>query len=154
MADKARKGDQDFRLVDADTQTAAKIDSSGRLLVSPEAATPSDTTEVIRVAQSSINSDQDTIYSITNGKVLTLQIFQAGAELNSIGGSKISLYEDPNGNLSVLNLITVLYVNGASAEASLSTSFSGNGTRRIVMRRSVFAGSSREVFGRFKGFEV
>ena len=154
MGDRSRKGDQEFRLVDPDTQQAAKIDSSGRLLVSPEAATPADTTEVIRVAQSSISGNNDTIYTVTNGKILTLQIFQSGAELNSIGGSKVSLYEDPNGNLSVLNLIVVLYVNGSSAEASISTSLVGNGTRRLVMRRSVFSGSSREVFGRWKGFEV
>lgn len=154
MSDIARKGDIQARIVDPDTQTAVKVDSSGRLLVSPEAATPIDTTEVVRVAQSSINSDADTLYTITDGTTLVLQVFQAGAELNSIGGSKISLYEDPNGNLSVLNLIVVLYVNGSSAEASISTTLTGNGTRRLLMRRSVFSGSSREVFGRFKGFEI
>ena len=152
MADKVRKGDIEVRIVDED-QNAVKIDSSGRLLVSQEAATPADTTEVIKVAQTSINSDTDTLYTITNGKTLTLQIFDAGAEANATAGSKVSLYEDPNGNLSVLNLITVLYVNGTSAEASLSTSFEGNGTRRIVMRRSSLGGGNREVFGRWKGFE-
>lgn len=153
MADIVRKGDQEVRIVDSSGQYTAKVDSSGRLLVSPDAATPEDTTEVTRVAQSSINADTDTIYTITSGKILTLQVFQAGSEQSSTAGSKVSLFEDPNGNLSVLNLIVVLYVNGVSSEGSLSVSFEGNGTRRIVMRRSIFAGSSREVFGRWKGFE-
>lgn len=130
-----------------------RSDSAGRLLISSDVATPADTTEVTLIAQTNINGSEDTTYTITNGKTLTLQILQAGAEQNTTGGSKVTVFEDPNGNLSVLNLIAVLYVNGNSSEASLSTSYSGNGTRRIVMRRTALAGASREIFGRVKGFE-
>lgn len=153
MSDIARKGDLEVKLVDPTSQQAAKVDNSGRLLVSQAAVAPSNTTEVLQVAQSSISANTDTIYTITNGKTLVLQIFQAGSEANTTGGSKVSLYEDPNGNLSVLNLIAVIYINGNTTEVALDTTFTGNGTRRIVMRRGVFAGPSREVTGRWKGFE-
>lgn len=131
-----------------------KITSDGRLLISQEAATPADTTEIIILALSSTNGTEDTLYTITNGKTLTLQLFQAGAESNSIGGSKVGVYEDPNGNLSVLNLVSIIYVNGSSFENTLSVSFVGNGTRRILLRRAAVGGSSREIFGRIKGFEL
>lgn len=153
MGDISRKGDVQVRIVDPTNQYEAKVDSSGRLLVSQEAATPADTTEVRQTAQSSINSAADTIYTITNGKTLTIQILSAGSEANTTGGSKVELYEDPNGNLTGMVLISVIYVNGNSFQNSLSISYVGNGTRRIVMRRNAFAGASREVFGSWKGFE-
>lgn len=153
MADIKKKGDLHIRIVDPDTQQEAKVDSSGRLLISSATIAPANTTEVTQVSQSSISADTDTIYTITNSKTLVLQILQAGSEENTTGGSKVSLYEDPNGNLSVLNLIAVLYVNGNSSEAALDTSFVGNGTRRIVMRRATFGGPAREITGRWKGFE-
>lgn len=130
-----------------------RTDSAGRLLVSSDIATPVDTTAIVQSAQSSINTATDTVYTITNGKVLTIQLFEGGAEANSNGGSKISILEDPNGNLSVLNVISIIYVNGSSYQNSISQEFTGNGTRRIVIRREIFAGSSREVYGRWKGFE-
>jgi hypothetical protein len=132
-----------------------KANSAGRLLVSDEVSAPAQATEVIQSAESDINSvpGVDTIYTITNGKELTIQRLQGGAEGDATGGSKISLLEDPNGNLSVLNLIGSIYVNGASAQQDLSATFTGNGTRRIIMRRSIFGGGFREVFGRWNGFE-
>ena len=153
MADKPIKGDIEVNIVDKDTQKSARIDSSGRILVSPIASTPPSTTSVIQTGFSSISTSTDTIYTITNTKTLVLQQFEAGAQENTTGGSKVILYEDPNGDLSVLNLITLLYVNGDSSIVQLSSSFVGNGTRRIVMRRDVISGPSREVFGRWKGFE-
>lgn len=130
-----------------------RSDSAGRLLVSSDIATPVDTTAIEQTAASSINSDTDTIYTITNGKTLTIQLFEAGSEQNTTGGSKVSLFYDPNGNLSVLTPISVIYVNGSSYQNQVSSEFIGNGTRRIVMRRSVFAGASREVYGRWRGYE-
>ena len=130
-----------------------RADSAGRLLISSDTATPVDTTAVVTTILSSINTATDTIYTIPNGTTLTIQLFEAGAEASSVGGSKVTLYEDPNGNLSVLNIISTIYVNGSSYQNSISQEFTGNGTRRIVMRRNVFAGASREVYGRWKGFE-
>lgn len=130
-----------------------RVDNIGRLLVSDIATTPTATTEIVQAALTSTNGSVDTIYTITNGKMLTIQLFQAGAEANSIGGSKVTLYEDPNGDLSVLNLISVIYVNGTSFQNNITSSFTGNGTRRIVLRRTALAGASREIFGRWKGYE-
>jgi len=153
MADKSRKGDLEFRLVDAITQTPVRVDNSGRLQITSVAATPVDTTSVIQTAVSSISASANTIYTITNAKTLRIQNFSAGAETNTTGGSKVTLYEDPNGDLSVLNVIARIYVNGASNEITLDEAFIGNGTRRIVMQRDTFGGGSREVFGRWKGYE-
>lgn len=130
-----------------------RLDTAGRLLVSSDIATPVDTVAVSQTARSSISSSSDTIYTITNGKTLVIQLFEAGAEANSIGGSQVLLFEDPNGDLSVLNLISAIYVNGSSFQNSVTDEFVGNGTRRIVMRRNPLAGGSREIYGRWKGFE-
>ena len=131
-----------------------RSDSAGRLLISSDVTTPIDTTEVVVSDIGNVSGTPvDTYYTITNGKTLTLQLFQAGAEANSIGGSKVSLYYDPNANLTGMTLLTVIYVNGSSFENSISTSLVGNGTRRLVLRRETFAGSGREIFGRAKGFE-
>ena len=131
----------------------AKVTSDGRLLISQELTAPANTTVVVQVAQSSIAGDADTLYTITSGKTLTIQRLQAGSQTGT-NGSKVSIFEDPNGNLSVLNLISVIYVDGASTPFDLSSSYVGNGTRRILMRRSALGGGSREVFGRWEGFEV
>ena len=131
----------------------AKVDGIGRLLVSDVATTPLATTEVVQTAQTSTNGSVDTIYTITNGSTLTIQLFQAGAEANSIGGSKVELFEDPEGDLSPLTLISAVYINGSSFQNNITSAFTGDGTRRIVMRRTALAGSAREIFGRWKGYE-
>ena len=125
------------------------------MITSSDVATPADTTEVIITGRSSTNSTTgiDAYHTITNGKFLNFQLFEACAESNSIGGSVVEIYDDPNGDLSVLTLISVMYVNGASYQYTLSDVLEGDGTRRIVLRRKVFSGSSREIFGRIKGFE-
>lgn len=130
-----------------------RSDSAGRLLISSDIATPVDTIAIEQIGISSINANADTNYTITNGKILTIQLFEAGSEQNTTGGSKVSLFYDPNGDLSVLTPISIIYVNGNSYQNQISTEFTGNGTRRIVMRRAVFAGASREVYGRWRGYE-
>ena len=146
-------GGVNVRLIDQSSNKFARIDESGRLLVTSVSVSPPDTTPVIQSALSSISANTDTIYTITNGTTLVFQQFEAGSEQNTTGGSRVFLYEDPNGDLSVLNLIAVLYVNGDSAFIPLSRSFTGDGTRRIVMRRAPIGGPSREVYGRWRGFE-
>ena len=83
----------------AGTETKLSVDSAGRLLTSDVAATPVNTTEVVQVALTSTNSASgvDTAYTITNGKTLRIQILQAGAEADPTAGSKVTLFEDPNG---------------------------------------------------------
>jgi len=154
MGDIERKGDQEFRLVDKINQYSARVNSAGRILVSQEVSAPADTTPVKQVALSDINSDADTIYTITDTKTLTVQRFGAGSEHSTVGGSKVTLYSDPNGNLTGMVLIGVIYINGCSSQIDVDLDFVGDGTRRIVMRRSTFAGAAREVFGTWTGFEA
>lgn len=154
MADIPRKGDQEVRIVDFDSQIPVKVDSNGRLLVSFEQSAPPASDSIQQIVSSNISSSSDTIYAITSGKTLTITLFQSGAQEIVSGGSKTTLFEDPNGDLSVLTLVAVLYVNGNSAQVNVNQEFVGNGTRRIVMRRDTFGGGSREVFGRWSGFEV
>lgn len=154
MADKSRKGDFEVRLVDKDSQIPVKIDGNGRLLVSQEQSAPPASDSIQQVVKGNISGETDSFYTITNGKTLTITLFQAGAQEVVSGGSKVEIYEDVNGNLSVLTLIAVLYVNGNSAQVNVNQEFIGDGTNRIVLRRTTFGGGSREVFGRWSGFEV
>ena len=153
MADIARKGDQEVRLVDPTSQTPVNVTSDGRLLVSQELSAPADTTPIKRVVQGDISTTTDDTFTITNGKMLTIQRVQAGSEQNTTGGSKVELLDDPNGDLSVLNLIAVVYVNGDSNQLDVGETFTGDGTRRIILRRDVFGGGAREIFARWDGFE-
>ena len=114
--------------------------------------TPPDTTAVVRTAYSSVSTTSDDLYTITNLKTLVIQRFSGGAQ-GSTDGSVIELYEDPNGNLSVLNIIETAFVNSSSQQVGVSTEFVGDGTRRILMRRKNFLGGSRSLFGRWEGYE-
>lgn len=116
----------------------------------PAAATVVDQSELGNVAST---TGDDLEYTITNGTVLTVQILQGSAEAET-GGSVIELFEDPNGDKSVLNQIGIpLVLDGAFDEQTISTNFTGDGTRRIILRRRGFTASSREVNGRWIGFE-
>ena len=95
----------------------------------------------------------DTYYVITNGKTLTLQRFTGGAEPHQ-SGSIVELFYDSLGNSSALVRIETVFVNGMSIQVGISQSFTGNGTRRIVMRRRVYASAAREVWGRWEGYEL
>jgi len=124
-----------------------------RLLVSQEApGAPPGTTQIVQTAFSSINNTADTLFTITNSKTLTIQRLSAGAEVTT-EGSIIELFEDPNGDLSVLNVIIVIFASGNSDQNDLSIDFVGDGTRRILLRRRPFGGGFREIFGRWVGFE-
>ncbi len=130
-----------------------KITDEGALLVSiVPGEIPPDTVEVTRNAQSSLTTSADDLFTITNGKSLTIQVFLAGAQ-TAIGGSKVELFEDPNGDLSVLNIINPLYVDGSSSSILIGKTFAGDGTRRILMRRTPTGGGPREIFGEWRGFE-
>lgn len=156
MADIQRKADIEVRLVDPITQQSASVDSSGRLQVAIAATAPPSTTPVVRTLQQSTDTiPVDDNYTITNGKTLQLQSLLAGAELKTTaGGSKVELYYDPNGNKTGMTLISALYVNGNSFQTDLTEYYVGNGTRRIVLRIVGIYGTGREIFGRWKGFEV
>lgn len=111
---------------------------------------PLGTTAINISAQSAHTGVVDTPYLITNLKTLTIQCFRGGAE----SLSKIELFEDPNGDLSVLNLIRVGYATGSNIpDFTLAETFLGDGTRRILLRRTRLSGGNAETSGFWDGFE-
>lgn len=129
------------------------VSATRRLLVSQEPPTPPpSTTSVVRSEYSSMSGSVDTIYTITSGKTLVIQRLSAGFEFSN-AGKAVELYEDPNGDLSVLNVIDVIMGNGNSDQHDLNATYDGDGTRRIVMRRRMLSGGSELIFGRWEGYE-
>lgn len=128
--------------------------NGGRLLVSQEILTPIGTTFVTKNEFGDVSSTAgvNSFYTITNGKTLTLQRLTGAAENDSFG-SLIELFEDPNGDLSVLNRIETVIANGTTFQTLMAQSFVGNGTRRIVLRRRGQTSQAREIWGRWEGFE-
>ena len=94
----------------------------------------------------------DDEYTITNTKTLTIQRLSGGSETSN-SGSVIELFEDPNGDKTVLNLIEKVYVSGSSDQKDLSAQYVGDGTRRIVLRRRNFGGGTYEMTGAWSGYE-
>jgi hypothetical protein len=77
----------------------------------------------------------------------------AGAQ-SSNSGHIIELFDDPNGDLSVLNIIDDIYVNGSSNQKDLLGDFIGDGIRRILLRRRAFGGGNNDVTGIWQGYET
>ncbi|MFQ5472598.1 MAG: hypothetical protein ACE5FA_06925 [Dehalococcoidia bacterium] len=144
----------DVALVDQGSGEAAEV-QGGRLLVSDVPATPpTGATAVSQQAVGDVSGSTDTIYVIPNAQTLTVSTLLAGAE--SVEGkkaSKVALYEDPNGDLSVLNYIGVpAYVANSNFAQALNESFVGDGTRRIVLRRERLDGGTLEIAGYWSGW--
>ena len=136
-----------------DPNKKASVDDSGRLLVStPPPQPPANTTPVILTGFGGVSGDVDQEYVITNGKTLIIGRLLAGAAgMNKAG--RVTLYDNPDGNLVTMNLIATLYVNGSSGIADLSEKFIGDGVRKVILRRSNLGGGSAEMFSRFEGYE-
>jgi hypothetical protein len=131
-----------------------RVNTAGRLLVSQEPPTPPAATTPVKIsAKDVMSATVDTFYTITSGKTLTIQRLSAGAQ-SSNSGHIIELYEDPNGDLSVLNIIDDIYVNGSSSQKDLLGDFIGDGTRRILLRRRAFGGGNNDVTGIWQGYET
>lgn len=140
---------------DADTLTNMIVNANGSINVTNvDVDPPVNTTPVVITAFGSVASTagDDTFYTIPNGVNVTLQQLDGGSEEN-VGGSVIELFHDPNGNLTGMTRLGVLYVNGSSNELPLAQTFTGDGTARIVLRRRGFSTGGREMFARWKGFE-
>lgn len=131
----------------------AAVNTSRRMLISQELNVPDGATSVTRTQFSNMTGTVDDLYTITNGKTLTLQRFAGGAEVDTTAGNVISLYEDPNGDLSVLNVIAVIFASGSSQQFDIGEEFVGDGVRRILLRRRRLGGGTKELFGRWEGFE-
>lgn len=136
-----------------DGTNIAAVSSLGELKIEglvtavPPGNNPKDDTQL-----SNVTGTVDSFYVITSGKTLTFLTTAAGSQTAS-GGNRISIYYDPNGDLSVLTLIAALYVNGNSSFVNLNNKFLGDGIRRIVLRRTRLGGGASEIFGSWQGYE-
>lgn len=140
---------------DADTLVNMKVNANGSInVVNVTAVAPVNTTPVVITAFGAVATTVgvDTFYTITNGLDLTIQRLDGGSEENT-GGSAVELFYDPNANLTGMTRLGTIYVNGSSYEQAVDRTFTGDGTRRIVLRRRGFSGNSREMFARWAGYE-
>lgn len=139
---------------DSTTGDNLKVNPDGSINVAGQViSVPPNTTEVDQNVFGSVSSTTgvDTIYVIPNGETLTIQQLSGGAEEHT-SGSIIELFEDPNGNLSVLNRIETVFVNGDSRQVTVQREFVGDGTRRIILRRRRYASNAKEIWGRWRGY--
>jgi len=131
----------------------AKVDVSGRLLVSQEAPTPPPSTTAVKITEyGAIAEIVDNIYIIPNTKTLYIQRLSASAEIDSTGGNAVELYYDPNGTGIDMIIIEVMFVGGNSYQKDLNDFFVGNGIRAIRMRRRRLSGGSKNIFARWEGY--
>lgn len=120
----------------------------------PPPTTPQGTTPVNITVDTDMTGTVDTPFTITTGKQLTIQQLRAGAEV-STNGSKIELFEDPTGTGTPLTLIDILFVSGSSDSNALLVDLVGNGTKRVILRRTLIGGGSpTEIFAAWRGFEA
>lgn len=131
-----------------------KVNPDGSINIAGQVITvPPNTTEVDQNVFGNVDSTTgvDTVYTIPNGETLTVQQLSGGAEEHT-SGSIVELFEDPNGDLSVLNRIETVFVNGDSKQVVVQKSYVGDGTRRIVLRRRRYAANAKEMWGRWRGY--
>jgi hypothetical protein len=140
-----------FQVVEID---GASFTADGRLKVAQEPPAPPPATTPVEVGGIAVvGGISDTVYVITNGKTLVIQNFNGGGAPEG-KGSKVELFDDPNGNGTSMTLIRVAYVNGNSFSLDLNREIGpGNGTRAVRLRLSNLGGASREIAGFFAGYE-
>jgi hypothetical protein len=141
-----------FQVVEVD---GASFTADGRLKVAQEPPAPPPATtpvDVGGIAVVGINP-VDTLHVLGNGKTLVIQGFSGGAP--AVGsGSKVELFDDPNGDGSALSLLRVAYVSGSSFSFDLGRELGpGNGTRAVRLRRTNIGGPSREIAAFLSGYE-
>lgn len=126
--------------------------SGSRLLVSQEPPQPpAGTTPVVQTGDGLVAGSADTLYVIPSGSELTIQRINAGSA-SVIGGTKTELYYDPAGTGVGMTLIQKIFMNGSNEQADMADKFIGDGTRRILMRRTNIGGGSVEIFARWTGY--
>jgi len=145
------------KIVNTTTGNQLAIETNGSIKVIPleTPPAPSGALSVINTAFGIVASvaGSDTYYTITNGKILTVQTLLAGAEATT-GGSIVELFYDPNANLTGMTRISTIFIDGASDNAPVYQDFTGNGTRRMVLRRRGYTSAGREMFAQWIGYEV
>ena len=141
-----------FQIVEID---GASFTADGRLKVAqeppapPPATTPVDVGGIATVG----NTPADTTHVIGTGKTLVIQNVNGGAA--PVGaGSKVELFDDPNGDGTGMTLLRVAYVNGSSFSLDLNREVGpGNGTHAVRLRRTSLGGPSREIAAFLAGYE-
>ena len=129
------------------------VTATGRLLVSQEPpVAPPGTDGVIKTVYGNVTGFDDEEYLIPSGETLQIQKFSGGGEQDSSFGSAIELWYDPNGNGVGMSIIDVLFCNGTSDQHDLNDNFTGDGTKKLRMRRIRFSGGSKVIFGRWEGY--
>ena len=130
----------------------ALVDASGNLKVTtPPPTPPPNTTQVGHTAFSNVNNDQNDYYTIPNGQTLTINRFESGSETTN-SGSVCFLYYDEAGNGNNMEIISVQFHNGSNASSDLGVYIEGDGTKRILMRRTPYGGGSRYIFAQWRGY--
>lgn len=92
----------------------------------------------------------DKAWVIPNGETINITKFCASGSSDECG--RVTLFYDPDGDAGT-NMVTIdaIYVDGSSdCHDITNASYSGNGTRRIVMRRETCAGPNN-MFARWEG---
>jgi hypothetical protein len=141
-----------FQIVEID---GASFTADGRLKVAqeppapPPATTPVDVGGIATVG----NTPADTTHVIGTGKTLVIQNVNGGAA--PVGaGSKVELFDDPNGDGIGMTLLRVAYVSGSSFSLDLNREVGpGNGTHAVRLRRTSLGGASREIAAFLAGYE-
>ena len=128
------------------------VSPTRRLLTSAEPPVPPpDTTGVTFTEYGNVAGEDDYDYLIPNGETLVVQRFSAGAE--PAGGSNVELWYDPDGTKLNMNIIDVIFSDGQSDQHDLNDSFLGDGTNRVIMRRTgLGSANARVIFGRWEGY--
>jgi hypothetical protein len=118
--------------------------SSKRLLVSNETppAGPGET-QVSRALRGDYSGTTDNLYTIPNNTILQIRSFTGGIE-NTGAGFNATLFEDVNGDLSVLNPVPEadIIIDGNTRQINLTYEISGDGTKRLLMRFEQLTGGS------------
>lgn len=134
---------------------SALMDSTGRILTSSESppAGPGETTKSasIRGELSAIVDDE---YTIKSGKTLQIRKFVGGVENNG-AGCAFTLFDDPNGDKSVLKVIPggEIIIDGDTQQNDIVKELVGDGTRRLVMRIEQLTGGTYRTTASWTGVE-
>ncbi len=141
-----------FEVVEID---GASFTADGRLKVAQEPPAPPAATTSVEVGRIEVvgNTPVDTVHVIGTGRLLVIQNLSGGAA--PVGsGSKVELYDDPNGNGAGMTLLRVAYVSGSSFSLDLNRELGpGNGIHAVRLRRASLGGASREVAAFLAGYE-
>lgn len=128
------------------------VNSARRLLVSQEPSVPPPGETAITDTQfDSVATVDDSFIVVPSTKTVTITRLAAGAGIGN-GGSKVEIYEAPNGDATGIIFIAVLFIDASSDQVDLNfTTSAGDGTRAILLRRERLGGGSTEIFGNWQG---